>query len=824
MENSEMKNKISEVNTKEYWNKRFEEGDWEKYDGDIQSRFFAELACKMFPLFLQMDLQKNNWTVQDIGCAEGGGTAYLAKHFPACRFVGMDFSDAAIAKASQHYPQCRFEVADVYQELPKADVIFSSNMLEHLKDVHSVFSKLCNLSTKYTILLLPFEDESDIDEHINRFEDSFFPLVVGQAYLEYCETVDCDSPYWKGKQILLVYTNSEYRPNRMTVRDMKMSFQKQIEDAQNKLGEEQKVVLSLQAENVRLSEVCEKRQTEITIQAQRYEQKIVASEQEIADLKQKLTEQAEEYEQKIVESEQRGAGLEREIHRTSVMNESLTLEKQRMCSQIRFIAEDSLQSRPYRMAYFFHRFAQQGIRAPRTERKKFRLWLHSKLLHKEAETDYQYNPFRRIQYILDNGNTSTNEVSQPAVVISPSSHINRTLIQERIQKSTPGLKPGRYLEWIVSEECWIEELDTNCVDITSVSILQSIFNNSDSYKGIVVYPATIPWEPFQTPQQLLVAFVAEGYLCVFCEKSGCDHKGIYLLQKNIWAIPEDIFLKAIGNKQVLVMLTWMGSVPFVEHIPNKKVWYHVLDQLDIFSLYDDSYLVMHNKVVQSADWVSYVAKPLLKCIDGREDAIYLPNACHAEELILTSSGEVPEDLKPVVDTGHPIIGYFGWIAEWMDYDLVDKVAKQRPNYEFVMIGPMDESKDVVSKGIEKLRKNLNVHFLGRKKYEELPSYARRFQVGTVPFLINEMMDCVSPIKFYEYCAYGIPTITSYMPEMENYSCEYVRCYRTSEEYLQLLDEFVGERVQEIAHIEAPKLAMKNTWRARVEIIGGLYSV
>lgn len=270
------------------------------------------------------------------------------------------------------------------------------------------------------------------------------------------------------------------------------------------------------------------------------------------------------------------------------------------------------------------------------------------------------------------------------------------------------------------------------------------------------------------------------------------------------------------------MLTWMGSVPFVEHISNKKIWYHVLDQLDIFSLYDDSYLAMHNWMVQHSDWVSYVAKPLLKCLEGREDTIYLPNACHAEELISTSAGEVPEDMKSIMATGHPIIGYFGWIAEWMDYDLLEKVVKKRPNYEFVMIGPMDETKDIVSKGVERLKQYPNIHFLGRKKYEDLPAYARRFQVGTVPFLINEMMNCVSPIKFYEYCAYGIPTITSYMPEMESYSCEFVRCYHTENEYMQLLDEFVGDQVQAAAQKEAPLLALKNTWKARAKLIGALY--
>ena len=505
-------------------------------------------------------------------------------------------------------------------------------------------------------------------------------------------------------------------------------------------------------------------------------------------------------------------------------NENLIQQAANVRNLVNAVCKDSLASRPYRWAYFLHRTIQQGIRSPYTERKAYRQWLKAKLLHRPVEEDFKFNPFRKLLHtVCDNygGEPIQGDLTAAPLIPSADTKSVEAEIRKEYQKRIPNLNRGNFTNYIVREASWMNCLNQVTINDSVAGLLNSILDNT-KYKGIVVYPATISWEPFQTPQQLLISFANDGYLCIFCEKPGCEHKGVFLLQDNIWAVPEDVFLKVIGQRQVYVMLTWMASVPFVEHIPNKKIWYHVLDHLDIFSLYDDSYLAMHNYIVNHCDWVSYVAKPLRACIQGRSDAIYLPNACHAEELLNTVAGDVPEDMQSIISLGKPIIGYFGWIAEWMDFDTVRKVALARPDYQFVMIGPVDMSKEVVSVGIEKLKGLSNVHFLGKKKYEQLPAYAHRFNIGTVPFLINDMMDCVSPIKFYEYCAYGIPTITSYMPEMDGYACDFVACYRTEEEYLRLLDQFLTEEVQRKAKKLAPKLDLENTWHNRTATMAAFF--
>jgi hypothetical protein len=73
----------------------------------------------------------------------------------------------------------------------------------------------------------------------------------------------------------------------------------------------------------------------------------------------------------------------------------------------------------------------------------------------------------------------------------------------------------------------------------------------------------------------------------------------------------------------------------------------------------------------------------------RPDALLNPNGVdylhfgHARE----KNMRVPEDLRPVVEKRQPVIGYYGALAKWFDYDLLKTVAAARPEYQFVLIGP-----------------------------------------------------------------------------------------------------------------------------------------
>ncbi len=103
---------------------------------------------------------------------------------------------------------------------------------------------------------------------------------------------------------------------------------------------------------------------------------------------------------------------------------------------------------------------------------------------------------------------------------------------------------------------------------------------------------------------------------------------------------------------------------------------------------------------------------------------------------------------------HPRLGFFGVIDERFDIKLLDAVAKERPDWHFVMIGP------VVKIHPRTLPKHPNIHYLGPKKYEELPDYLAGWDVALLLFARNESTKFISPTKTPEYLAAGKPVIST----------------------------------------------------------------
>ncbi|MBA2772205.1 MAG: glycosyltransferase, partial [Sphingomonas sp.] len=101
---------------------------------------------------------------------------------------------------------------------------------------------------------------------------------------------------------------------------------------------------------------------------------------------------------------------------------------------------------------------------------------------------------------------------------------------------------------------------------------------------------------------------------------------------------------------------------------------------------------------------------------------------------------------------HPRLGFYGVIDERFDIELLDEMAQMRPDWSFVMVGPVVKIAD------DELPKRANIHYLGGKKYAELPSYLSGWDVALMPFAMNESTQFISPTKTPEYLAGGKPVV------------------------------------------------------------------
>jgi glycosyltransferase involved in cell wall biosynthesis len=161
--------------------------------------------------------------------------------------------------------------------------------------------------------------------------------------------------------------------------------------------------------------------------------------------------------------------------------------------------------------------------------------------------------------------------------------------------------------------------------------------------------------------------------------------------------------------------------------------------------------------------------------------------------------------------GGPIIGYYGAISDWFDMELVAYCAKQRPQWQFVLIGATFGAELSPVDGLP------NVHFLGEKPYAELPGYLAYFDVCTIPFKLIPLTLATNPVKFYEYLSAGKPVVSVNLAELLPYSDD---CYLASNS-----EHFVGQLERALQEKGNPQkigrrfeLARVNSWDARAKSI------
>ncbi len=135
--------------------------------------------------------------------------------------------------------------------------------------------------------------------------------------------------------------------------------------------------------------------------------------------------------------------------------------------------------------------------------------------------------------------------------------------------------------------------------------------------------------------------------------------------------------------------------------------------------------------------------------------------------------ELPHDVR---ELRRPIAGYFGVIDERLDYRLIGTLAERMPECSIVMVGP------VVKVDPADLPRASNIHWLGQKRYEELPAYVKAFDVCLMPFALNEATEYINPTKTLEYMAAGRPIVSTAVADVITNFTPIVRVARSADEF------------------------------------------
>lgn len=800
------------INSREYWDDRFE-GDWQDMQGKEQTAFFAKVALRLMPSWLKTEIISEKLSICDFGCALGQAVDILHNSLQT-EVYGIDFSQQAVENAQNRFSQYKFIQKDIVSG-DMSDLCFDigyiSNVLEHIPNPWQAAENIARCISQYLIIMIPFREILDIDEHCNKFDTANIPTAIGKMgliYVDYKNCADIETTLYPDNQILLLYSKCTdlsrhfYLDN--FVETFESKYRLQLVEEQKKTDElvsesEQKIKqyeTTISENQSSISELenalneCKVNIESLTEDIRKLNETIAANAAEKEQLEQHIFHLQNEL------SKTQSILTTTEKDKSTLHNELYTTERLLAVSERKVIAlESNIRNAIqecnsltnwglYKFSHFLHRTRHQFLLGSHAEKKRYMEWLHNYIKGNGTDFETKYKPVCRISAILKG---------------------NDFYLSESVKNSPLG-------QHLIKENAALESPQVNESEVRAIQEILS----THEYKGILVYPHVVYWEPLQTPQQLLKAFARLGWLCFFCEHPNLPD--IFReVEENVIIVHEKEFLHAISDTEVIVLFTWLGSLAFVNKLKQKKIWYHILDKLDIFPFYDVAYQTLHEEITSTAEHVSYVSSPLAECIQNRKEAVFLPNGVNPGEFVNIHDCFIPEDMEDIVKSGHKIIGYYGYIAEWMDYELVRNLALFRPEYEFILIGKAIHDTSAFH-GLD------NIHLLGLKPYKELSDYAKFFDVAVIPFIIDEKMDCVSPIKFYEYCALGLPVVTSKMTDMLPYANEYIACASGLDEFLFYLDKLTDGKYKKLAKEHGPKIAQSNTWTARAQSMEAVFDV
>ena len=204
----------------------------------------------------------------------------------------------------------------------------------------------------------------------------------------------------------------------------------------------------------------------------------------------------------------------------------------------------------------------------------------------------------------------------------------------------------------------------------------------------------------------------------------------------------------------------------------------------------------------------FVAPPALLPLKQAMNATttYAPHGVDLDLFLTARAAETPV-AEGARGLSGPVIGYIGSVHEWIDIDLIAWLARQRPQWSFLLVGH-------AAADVSALRALPNVRLAGAQPYPTLPQWAKAFDAAIIPYRMNRQVANANPLKLREYLATGKPVVSTYNPEIAKFS-QWVRIAEDRDGFLAALDQALAEDSEAAAEARVAAVAAQ-TWDRRVD--------
>jgi glycosyltransferase involved in cell wall biosynthesis len=302
----------------------------------------------------------------------------------------------------------------------------------------------------------------------------------------------------------------------------------------------------------------------------------------------------------------------------------------------------------------------------------------------------------------------------------------------------------------------------------------------------------------QRPQQLLKQLSLLGYTVLYEDIGTFPRSNLCQLSDTLFLCQGVSPLAVPHPRPRILWLTFPQHVRLISHYRPDYVIFDCSDEpKNEFSVWEKYWPEM----LSQANLVFATSNSLFKKLSPQHPLVKLiPNGVDSGHFALPQArpSDLPKD--------KPLVGYSGAIAPWLDWDLLQNVIIQNPDFHFIFVGALVKLTDFPIKAV-------NLSYLGLKPYITLPAYLQQFEIGLIPFHLTDMTKGCNPIKLYEYAATGLPIVATALPELTHVSYPGLFLASDANQFSQALNQAYSIKFNQSAR---KAFALENDWLKRAE--------
>lgn len=259
------------------------------------------------------------------------------------------------------------------------------------------------------------------------------------------------------------------------------------------------------------------------------------------------------------------------------------------------------------------------------------------------------------------------------------------------------------------------------------------------------------------------------------------------------------------KKPDILFLCSPDSEKFIPLKYNGQIVYDCMDDLVALANTSENRERVHlleGKLVKRADTIFVSSNELINVLNNRY------GLCEKNKMYLCKNafnGKVSNNTSAIkTHEGIFRIGYFGTISSWFDFDILKQSLEINRNIEYILAGPIVE-------GV-KIPKNKRLTYVGILEHDELESFVQDLDCFIMPFVVNDIIKSVDPVKFYEYINFNKNIISVYYDEIKRFD-NFVYFYDDEKTFNKVLENVVHGKVK-YNEKERVEFLNNNSWISR----------